>query len=164
MFKKLLLLGFCNAFPWRSFCLEAFASFYAYGSMSPCPFFHHREPCGTIHRVSTSISIARLTDGPTSHSSSVLDQTYAAVICFLLAISSLPFPQLSTAVFQHPRVSCVGRCYMFRIFPEFRLFRKNTVKRVQENYWIPDPNYKMAFLIAFQKKHTVHIIVDGLLL
>ena len=27
--KQLLLLGICNAFLWRSFCLEAFASFYA---------------------------------------------------------------------------------------------------------------------------------------
>ena len=32
--KQLILLGVCNAFLWRSFCLEAFASFYAYGPMS----------------------------------------------------------------------------------------------------------------------------------
>ena len=32
--KQLLLLGVCNAFLWRSFCLEAFASFYAYGPLS----------------------------------------------------------------------------------------------------------------------------------
>ena len=29
--KQLLLFGACNAFLWRSFCLEAFGSFYAYG-------------------------------------------------------------------------------------------------------------------------------------
>ena len=28
--KQLLLRGVCNAFLWRSFCVEAFASFYAY--------------------------------------------------------------------------------------------------------------------------------------
>ena len=31
--KQLLLLGVCNAFIWRSYCLEAFASFYAYGPL-----------------------------------------------------------------------------------------------------------------------------------
>ena len=29
--KHLLLLGVCTAFLWMNFCLEAFASFYAYG-------------------------------------------------------------------------------------------------------------------------------------
>ena len=31
VYKQLLLLWVYNAFLWRSFCLEAFASFYAYG-------------------------------------------------------------------------------------------------------------------------------------
>ena len=32
-FKQSLLLGLCNAFLWKSFCLEAFTSFYAYARL-----------------------------------------------------------------------------------------------------------------------------------
>ena len=44
--SKLLFLGVCNEFLWRSFCLEAFASFYAYGPLASKPILAFPRPMG----------------------------------------------------------------------------------------------------------------------